>query len=592
MKSLQRLSLAVFLLGLGGFLSSFFWGGYQVQKEDLLKNMTEEKALRFYQEQYHILEKKYDFGFTLAQSLEKAMDDFNTKRITEYEITSRDIDLILNQSRSPFDTSAFHGLGAKKESVRYFKTKAMQIYGSWLQDKIFVDKPSLRASLEQVGSQVRSYEILPKKGFDVYEKDRLVYALTKASTQGLPRTHSLFFLCCIYGLCILGALGYFLPQIKTEGPAGIKNKGIFHSSMKNRGYLGILTGSILILFYLVLYFKPSYMTSWICMVDPLSRSLSGHEAGPFFLYGFLYTLCVGVMGLRMLIRYRHSPYQMLRTGSLIFFQLGFAFLIPEILLRLNQPYFDFKNIWPLDYDFFFDSELNKLIKNGGLGLFMLGWGMGLILLAVPILTYFFGKRWYCSWVCGCGGLAETLGDPYRQLSSKSLFSWKIERYSIHLVLVFAVVMTAGVLYTYWTEQSEYWGMNTYGIRKTYGFFIGSIFSGVVGTGFYPFMGSRVWCRFGCPLAAYLGLVQRFKSRFRITTNGGQCISCGNCSTYCEMGIDVRWYAQRGQNIIRSSCVGCGVCSSVCPRGVLNLENKTEKGRFDLSPNISAKLSQI
>jgi polyferredoxin len=93
------------------------------------------------------------------------------------------------------------------------------------------------------------------------------------------------------------------------------------------------------------------------------------------------------------------------------------------------------------------------------------------------------------------------------------------------------------------------------------------------------MGNRTWCRFGCPLAAYLGIIQRFKSRFRITTNGGQCISCGNCSTYCEMGIDVRWYAQRGQNIVRSSCVGCGVCSSVCPRGVLNLEVKEEDGRF-------------
>jgi len=74
------------------------------------------------------------------------------------------------------------------------------------------------------------------------------------------------------------------------------------------------------------------------------------------------------------------------------------------------------------------------------------------------------------------------------------------------------------------------------------------------------MGNRVWCRFGCPLAGYLGLIQKFKSRFRITTNGSQCISCGNCSTYCEMGIDVRSYAQKGQDIVRSSCVGCGVCS--------------------------------
>ena len=281
----------------------------------------------------------------------------------------------------------------------------------------------------------------------------------------------------------------------------------------------------------------------------------------------------------MLINYRHSGYQIARTLSVMFFQTAFAFLIPEILLRLNKPYFDFKNIWPLDYDFFFDNELTKLIDSGSLGIFMLGWGIALIVLGVPIMVYFFGKRWYCSWVCGCGGLAETLGDPYRQLSDKSLKAWKVERWMIHAVLVFAVVMTGGVLYTYWTGSSEILGISTYGIRETYGAWIGAGFAGVIGTGFYPLMGNRVWCRFGCPLAAYLGFIQRFKSRFRITTNGGQCISCGNCSTYCEMGIDVRWYAQRGQNIVRSSCVGCGICSAVCPRGVLNLENASESSRF-------------
>ena len=118
------------------------------------------------------------------------------------------------------------------------------------------------------------------------------------------------------------------------------------------------------------------------------------------------------------------------------------------------------------------------------------------------------------------------------------------------------------------------------LRSTYSFLIGSIFSGVIGTGFYPILGNRVWCRFGCPMAAILGFQQRMFSKFRITTNGGQCISCGNCSTYCEMGIDVRAYAQKGANIVRSSCVGCGICSAVCPRGVLKLENGPEKGRID------------
>ena len=118
-------------------------------------------------------------------------------------------------------------------------------------------------------------------------------------------------------------------------------------------------------------------------------------------------------------------------------------------------------------------------------------------------------------------------------------------------------------------------------KAWYGFFVGAALSGVVGVGFYPLLGSRVWCRFFCPMAAVLGLFQRFFSRFRITTNGDQCMSCGNCSTYCEMGIDVRAYAMQGKNIVRASCVGCGVCAAVCPRGVLKLENgKTHKDRFE------------
>ena len=162
----------------------------------------------------------------------------------------------------------------------------------------------------------------------------------------------------------------------------------------------------------------------------------------------------------------------------------------------------------------------------------------------------------------------------RDRSDKSLNAWRVERWLIHGVLAFSIVMTGMVLYTYFTGSSQILGFDSFGVRKWYGFLIGSAFAGVVGTGFYPLMGNRVWCRMGCPLAAYLGLVQKWKSKFRITTNGGQCISCGNCSTYCEMGIDVRHYAQRGQDVVRASCVGCGVCAAVCPRGVLRLENSS------------------
>ncbi len=384
-------------------------------------------------------------------------------------------------------------------------------------------------------------------------------------------------------LCMVAAVIIIFLNYKTNKENQVsfaKSRSV--TSDKGLGWIGITVGTFLIGFYVALYFFPEYITNWTLMLDPISKSLSGNAAGRWFLYGFLYTLIMIVMGIRMFIKYRHNRYQLVRTGSVMFFQTAFAFLIPEFLLKLNQPYMDFKNAWPLDYDYFFDYNIDGMVGQGSefaiagwatsVGTMMFMWGIVLTLFVVPFFTYYFGKRWYCSWVCGCGGLAETLGDPYRQLSDKSLTAWKYERYIIHGVLAFAVIMTAMVIYTYMTGSQSILFLDSTNVRSWYGFFIGSMFSGIVGTGFYPLMGNRVWCRFGCPLAGLMGLVQKYKSRFRITTNGGQCISCGNCSTYCEMGIDVRAYAQRGQNVVRASCVGCGICAAVCPRGVLRLEN--------------------
>ena len=352
------------------------------------------------------------------------------------------------------------------------------------------------------------------------------------------------------------------------------------SGMTSRGLIAWMTGILLTSFYIILYWYPKYLEGLIRVMDRFSYVIRNKAADQWFLYGTFYTFAVLFMGIRFIIRNRHSRYQIIRTCSVMFFQLGFAFLIPAFLIMMNQPEFYFSYFWPLKYSYLFPNDVKYLTNSpGGLGIFMVFWGAIMTFIATPLLTYKYGKRWYCSFVCGCGGLAETMGDPYRHLSDKSLKAWKFERWSVHLVLVF-ITLTTALLWINSYSNGSVLGEASQGFSKAYGFFIGSIFSGVIGTGFYPIMGSRVWCRFGCPMAAILGIFQRFKSKFRITTNGGQCISCGNCSTYCEMGIDVRAYAQKGENIIRASCVGCGICANVCPRGVLKLEAVSEEGRFE------------
>lgn len=436
-------------------------------------------------------------------------------------------------------------------------------------------------------------------------------------------------------------------RLYRNKPVGIKNNRVFLDSLTNRGLWGWVAGVILTALYVVLYWFPELLgltgkeeanTGLIALFDPLKQLFDNDgKASEWFFYGTMYTVAILAMGFKFILKYRHNAYQVIRTISVMFWQLGFAFLIPEVLSGLNNkvPYYDFKNMWPLNYYFTDEWSVNSMLEAGSIGMFMLLFGVAMIFIVSPVLTYFYGKRWYCSWVCGCGGLAETAGDPWRQNSDKSLKAWRIERWLIHSVLIFVIVTTIAVVFTYIKPGNDgYWltrvsfasivsiilggvvaavflwpklrkeidgkvrllaavlavaivgavwysvGVNSqhvffvdsYKLREWYGFAIGSAFAGVAGVGFYPILGSRVWCRFGCPMAAILGLQQRFFSRFRITTNGGQCISCGNCSTYCEMGIDVRYYAQRGQNIVRASCVGCGICSAVCPRGVLKLEN--------------------
>ena len=450
----------------------------------------------------------------------------------------------------------------------------------------------------------------------------------------------------IIGIVWFSKAGY---QSKLEG---IQNDGVWFKSISARGIWAWSSAILITLLYIVLYFYPELLgqavdggknTGLISLFDPFSQFLSGRPASQWFVYGTLYTVAVLGFGFKFLWKYRHNRYQQIRTFSVMFFQLGFAFLLPELMYRLNSglPYYDLKNIWPLNYYNFEQYRVDDFINSGTVGLALLIFGIASIFIITPILTYKYGKRWYCSWVCGCGGLAETAGDPFRHLSDKRLFAWKVERWVVHSVLVFVVLMTTAVVASYLREDSQYWlnrtvflllvfllltaifiwalvfkreefqqdakygaigyfaiiiglfaihffsGINLFlfdaeTLRSTYGFLIGAIFSGVIGTGFYPIFGSRVWCRFGCPMAAVLGFQQRLFSKFRITTNGGQCISCGNCSTYCEMGIDVRAYAQKGENIVRSSCVGCGICSAVCPRGVLKLENGSTKGRINSS----------
>jgi ferredoxin-type protein NapH len=326
--------------------------------------------------------------------------------------------------------------------------------------------------------------------------------------------------------------------------------------LTHRGVTAWLLTALLIAFYLLLYYTELFTGA--------ARAIG--LDGKWTLYGLLYSLAIVAGGVHVIRKHRHNRYQVVRTSVVMFTQVVFAFSIPQVLKFFHQPEYYFSYFWPLKFDDFVPGTIFRLPLP-----FILYSFFGSLLL-VPLLGILFGKRWYCSWVCGCGGLANTAGDPLRHLTSKSSAAWKFEKISIHTVLAICIGLTA-LLFISWGvgERAPGLARFTGGFQTFYAFLVVAMLSGVIGAGLYPLGGTRIWCRNFCPMAALLGLVQKF-GRFRITVKENMCISCGLCSKYCEMGIDVRSYAQANTSFTRASCVGCGLCAEVCPRGVLRLEN--------------------
>ena len=354
--------------------------------------------------------------------------------------------------------------------------------------------------------------------------------------------------------------------------AGLMNT--YEHPVSNRQPVAWLCSAVLIVAYLALYLGGNPHRGFVA--DPIQSLAVGIATGlslpaafqsKWVLYGFCYTLAMVVGGWYMLKRHGNSRYQRIRTTVVVLVQVVLSFALPLVMKVFTNHEHYFSYFWPLKVEYLYPGYILQQ------PFLILAWSFLGSLVAFPLLAYFFGKRFYCSWICGCGGLANTAGEPWRHLSDKSPKAWKVEKISIYSVLFLTVVATA-IVWVNWAigKQHPDFARFAFGVQDWYGFGIGAMFSGVIGVGLYPLMGTRVWCRFGCPMAALLGLVQKF-SRFRITVKKDMCISCGNCSTYCEMGIDVRQYAMANQDVKRASCVGCGMCAHVCPRGVLKLEVK-------------------
>src|SRR6266849_4823140 len=310
-----------------------------------------------------------------------------------------------------------------------------------------------------------------------------------------------------------------------------------------------------------------------------------------FWYTLLYTTVMTVFGVQAMKRWgwgkgadaKRDNFQIWRYVSLISFQWIFFFLIPEFLFRWAVEYqwvgarlahdpvfagqawraYGLVYAWPLFFYTFFGNPSEVWIV----------WGLILAFGIIPLLVLFHGKR-YCSWICGCGGLAETLGDRWRHLAPNGKTSVRWE-FMNSIVLAAAVVVTLLVL---GRDFFHIFGKPAQTGLEYYHLFADIWLVGILPVTLYPFFGGKVWCRYWCPLAKMMQIFSaaftRFRvSRFAIDANE-KCIACMECTRNCQVGIDVMSYALKQEPITNanSSCIGCGICVTVCPMGVLSFQS--------------------
>ncbi|MDZ7268210.1 MAG: NAD(P)-binding domain-containing protein [candidate division KSB1 bacterium] len=314
-----------------------------------------------------------------------------------------------------------------------------------------------------------------------------------------------------------------------------------------------------------------------------------------FWYTVLYTALMTFFGLQALKRWgldHKDKFQIWRYVSLLSFQWIFFFLIPEFLFQLAVKYqwvgerlagdpafagqawrsYGLVYAWPLFfYTFFYNPHQVWVV-----------WGVLLTFVIIPIFVLFHGKR-YCSWICGCGGLAETFGDRWRHLAPKGRTSIHWEWMNL-AVLIFAALVT--VLMLLKDVYSALRGTAELGI-SLYRIYADVWLVGILPVTLYPFLGGKIWCRYWCPLAKLMhlqsALFSRLKlSRFKILAND-KCIGCYECSRNCQVGIDVMSYALKQQVLdnATSSCIGCGICVTVCPMDTLSFRG--ENGHAPVLP---------
>jgi MauM/NapG family ferredoxin protein len=219
-------------------------------------------------------------------------------------------------------------------------------------------------------------------------------------------------------------------------------------------------------------------------------------------------------------------------------------------------------------------------------------------IAVIIATVILG-RVFCGWVCPMGTLNNIVSALQKKRPRRAPLNWHWLKYCILTFLItlslfslqftgifdpisflirsFSLSVYPLVVYATKATFDLFYNLNipvlvnmsefTYALFKKIWlpfqqpFFLQSAFLGLL---FFIILGlnlleKRFWCKYLCPLGAFLGLLSRYAFLQRSVSEG--CNSCGACDFDCQGGASPdqkeKWH--------NTECMACMNCDDLCPQ---------------------------
>ena len=191
----------------------------------------------------------------------------------------------------------------------------------------------------------------------------------------------------------------------------------------------------------------------------------------------------------------------------------------------------------------------------------IAWSSFTLLGAVLLLAVLF-RRSFCGNLCPLGTLQELFGMTGKKLFRKRYeLKRKVDRplrylkYAMLLVFVSLSWILGTLVIRPYDPWAAYHHITSADLFAEFGIGLGILAGSLIGSIFIE----RVFCKYLCPMGAFLGLINRI-GIFRIKRNDATCIHCGKCDRACPVNIEVESVDQ-----VRSSeCINCSECVNVCP----------------------------